>query len=115
MDISEILIRINNHKNLNTIESVCEKLSFSLSEIKSKSRKRETVIRRNIVMFILRTKNITLVEIGNFFNKHHTSVIHAVKSIYIWIKTKDELFLSVIDGLNKEAKFVLSQSGIVNN
>jgi chromosomal replication initiator protein len=60
------------------IKVVCEHFSISIEELIDKSRRRPIVYRRQILMFLLvyYTRD-TYQEIGNIFNKDHTTVIHS--------------------------------------
>lgn len=55
---------------------------ISIDLIKGKSRKRELVIARQVAMYLCRQfTNKSLTEIGKFFNRDHTTVMHACTSV----------------------------------
>ena len=83
------------------IFTICEFYHITLDEIKSKSRKREHVLARQVAMVYLKEKtDYSLKRIGSLFeNRDHSTVIHALKSIQ--------------DLLDTDKKFVEQQSQII--
>lgn len=68
-------------------EDYCDKVEMTLDELYSKSRKREIVEKRMVLMYTLRKSvGMTLHRIANSLNKNHATIIHAVKSIDNFIK-----------------------------
>jgi chromosomal replication initiator protein len=64
------------------IKVVCDYFNITDDEIKQVCRRREVVYKRQLAMFLLATfTNETYVDIGKFFYKDHTTVIHAKKLI----------------------------------
>lgn len=63
-------------------ENVSKKYSVNLEEIKGKKRTKELSNARHITIYILRTiTNMSLTDIGKYFNMHHTSVLSACSRI----------------------------------
>jgi chromosomal replication initiation ATPase DnaA len=61
---------------------VSELTGVTPMEMRSKSRKREYVIARQVVMWIIyQTNKVTWTEIGKYFLRDHSTVIHSVKSV----------------------------------
>ena len=83
------------------IFTICEFYHITLDEIKSKSRKREHVLARQVAMVYLKEKtDYSLKRIGSLFeNRDHSTVIHALKSIQ--------------DLLDTDKKFVEQHSKII--
>ena len=77
----------NNEALRNFYEDYCEKVDMTLDELYSKSRKRELVEKRMVLMYTLRKSvGMTLHKIANSLDKNHATIIHAVKSIDNFIK-----------------------------
>ena len=70
------------------IANTCEQYNISMDDIKSKSRKSVVAIPRLLTMHILRSNTLlTLEEIGDIFNRDHTTVINAIKSTSNMLET----------------------------
>lgn len=68
-------------------ETVSKKYSVSVEEIKGKKRTKELSNARHITIYILRNiTNMSLSDIGRYFNMHHTSVMSACDRISEEIK-----------------------------
>lgn len=66
------------------IRAGSEAFDFSIERLVSPTRKKDVVRVRNICMYIMRKKyELTLHAIGKLFNRDHTSVIHAIRSVDI--------------------------------
>lgn len=64
----------------------------SLADLKSKSRDQRFTHPRHIAMYLAYEKfSNTFKEIGNFFNRDHSSVVSAVEKIRAHIKTDAQL------------------------
>lgn len=60
------------------IRIVCEHFGIPFEQLKDKCRRRPVVYKRQILMFLLvYYTNDTYLEIGNLFEKDHTTVIHS--------------------------------------
>lgn len=69
-------------------------------DLKSKSRKRETVYKRYYLMNVLFVRSkMSLAKIGEMFGRDHSTVIHAIKEHKRWFKTMDKEYLRAIHPL----------------
>lgn len=70
-------------KNVQTIlTTVCEHFFISESEVLSKNRKGEIVRVRHLVMYFCLTHlQMTQIQVGRYFDRDHSSVVHAKKAI----------------------------------
>ena len=66
------------------VANYVSKYNISFSQITSKSHLRDYVTIRNCLYVFLRKKNMTLSEIGEVFNRDHTTVINGIKKVKIW-------------------------------
>jgi|TARA_R110002020_G_scaffold6208_5_gene25941 hypothetical protein len=63
-------------------EEYCGKVDITLNQLYSKSRKRDLVEKRMVLMYTLRKSvGMTLHKIADALDKNHATIIHAVKSI----------------------------------
>jgi chromosomal replication initiator protein len=69
--------------NEQRIEPMLDYFGFSLSEMKSQTRKRELVVCRHFCMALLKqTTAMSLKSIAEYFNRtDHTTVIHALSNV----------------------------------
>ncbi len=59
-----------------------------IEKLRSKTRHREDVECRQVIMFFLKTcSKMTLTQIGRRFNRDHTTVIYAIQTVYDAIET----------------------------
>ncbi|MBR6633744.1 MAG: chromosomal replication initiator protein DnaA [Clostridia bacterium] len=73
-------------------ESVSKKYNVPVEEIKGRKRNKELSNARHITIYILRTiTNMSLSDIGRYFNMHHTSVLSAYSKISEDIKVDPTL------------------------
>ena len=64
------------------IKRVCEAFEVSNKELKGKRNLRHIVEPRKVAMYIMREHyKITIMEVGNCFNRHHSTVLASCKSI----------------------------------
>jgi chromosomal replication initiation ATPase DnaA len=79
-------------------------------DIKSKSRKMEYKIPRQVLMTYLpcnnHNGNYSPTSIGRLLGKNHATVLHAIKTVGNMIYTKDERYLFVVDRFLQEAKSI---------
>ena len=74
----------------------------------SKSRKRELVNSRQVAMFYLKENtNETLNKIGNYFNRDHATVLHAIKTVNNLSDT-DKKFRHELITVKEKIKYGLS-------
>lgn len=84
------------------IEAVCKYFNITVRDLKSQKRDRVLVDPRHICMYIIRTKTpMQLNKIGKLFDRDHTTIMHAVRSV------KDQLthpvdtrFKDIVKALN---------------
>lgn len=70
------------------INRVCTRYGVTFEELKAKSRKREYVFPRHLLMYLLTKKaGMTLADAGRLLDRDHTTVIHAIKCIEDYIET----------------------------
>ncbi len=77
---------------------VAEILGLEYLQLFQKTRKREIVEARQIAMFVASTqiKTLSLSKIGEYYNKDHATVIHALKTVNNLCET-DHLFKGKVD------------------
>tara|TARA_R110002074_G_scaffold32486_2_gene90790 strand:+ start:1581 stop:1874 length:294 start_codon:yes stop_codon:yes gene_type:complete len=67
-----------------TIEHICNDFELSYIDLISRRRVKELSIARWLIFNLLKTNSIlSLVEIGDKYDKDHTSVIHGIREIHI--------------------------------
>ena len=78
-----------NEKLTNQIMSVvCKTTHIDWSELKSKCRKREINDVRQTAMWMIRKgTSMSFYDVGKVFNRHHSTVLHAVKAVENMIET----------------------------
>lgn len=82
--------------------AVCGVYNVSVDDVFKKTRIRHVSDARHLSMFIIRQRSkATLKEVGDFFNRDHTSIIHACDKIQDLIHIKDEATLFAIDKTNE--------------
>lgn len=87
------------------LETVSETYGVSLDDMKSSARAQNISQARNVAMYVMKKviANITLKEIGVYFNKDHATVIHSVKRIEDTIE-KDQLFKNTVNNIIREVR-----------
>ena len=64
------------------VDLVCRSYKLTPSQLASRSRRQELVMARNTAYFLLRKHtDMTLEEIGNRFNRRHSSVLKGITSL----------------------------------
>ena len=100
--------KMNKNKELTEIlQKVCDASGIMPHDIIAITRKREIVIARQLFCYItIKYFNYTLVQVGRFLNRHHSTVIHSVNAYtdYLQMKYKNET------AIYEDAKNVLSIS-----
>lgn len=80
------------------IQSGCDAFGVDVEVLKSPSRKKYVVRARNIIMYVLKKKSeLSLAKIGAIFNRDHTTVIYAIRSIDIELSMAHTRQQMVID------------------
>ena len=72
-------------------EKVCGYFSVSFKNLTGSCREKRFVRARHIAMYLCKQQGFSYPDIGQAFNKDHTSVIHAVKKIEKQLKTDSKL------------------------
>ena len=87
--------------------AVAQKTGVTLEEMRSKSRKRNIVVARQLVMFLARQlTGLSLKQIGSFLNRSdHTAVIYACSQIEDKMK-KDQALQKLVEGIKSTLKSV---------
>jgi chromosomal replication initiator protein len=86
----EMKMNFPRHEVDKVIEAVCQHFRTSFKSINVRSRKRELLIPRQMIMYILSTQGmLSLVEIGRIFTPEydHTTVIHSREQMRDLINT----------------------------
>jgi chromosomal replication initiation ATPase DnaA len=103
-------ITLSSRKELtdNVVPLLCNILhsvtGVSAKEILSKSRKRDYIIPRYVIIHMLRLEGKTLQFIGKTIgNQHHSTIIHAIKVVEDW-HTYPEYYKKEIEIYNKTKK-----------
>ena len=97
---------MNKNKELTEIlQKVCDASGIMPHDIIAITRKREIVIARQLFCYItIKYFSYTLVQVGRFLNRHHSTVIHSVNAYtdYLQMKYKNET------AIYEDAKNILS-------
>ena len=100
--------KMNKNKELTEIlQKVCDASGIMPHDIIAITRKREIVIARQLFCYItIKYFNYTLLQVGRFLNRHHSTVIHSVNAYtdYLQMKYKNET------AIYEDAKNILSIS-----
>lgn len=111
IELAKEKIQINlanvNQTNI-TLEKIADKVSsfygISIGDLRSKKRSAQVTTARQICMYLSRElTDFSLTEIGNFYEKDHSTVIHSEKQIKGKIKT-DPSLEQIIDNFNAQLK-----------
>ena len=88
----------------NIFSTVSNTYGVSIDEIKSTNRSSNISQARNICMYVIKTvTGITLKEIGAFFGKDHSTVLHSIKRVENAIES-DQTFKNTINNIIREVK-----------
>lgn len=88
----------------NIFNAVSETYGVSTEEIKSANRSANISQARNICMYIIKTvTGITLKEVGAYFGKDHSTVLHSVKRIEAAMETDRDL-KNTVNNIVRECK-----------
>lgn len=91
-----------------TFNFVCSKRMQRVDIAKSKSRRRELVVTRQIYFYLIRkyfSSTIPLTVAGSYLNRDHSTVLHAIRCIEDLIET-DKAFKREMDDI--EGEYVIS-------
>lgn len=76
-------------------DAVCAHFSLTIDELKEVTKKRKIVKARQIAMYIMRKKGLTLHCIAAFFGKDHTTCIHSERTVIDLMHTDIEYRIEV--------------------
>jgi chromosomal replication initiation ATPase DnaA len=97
------------HPYIGTVTSVCSAINgLNIEDLLTKSRRRNFTVPRQLAMYIIRensSNTISLVDIAAFFNRDHSTVIHACTFIEDMLRMNDK----VIAPMYNEAIYRLTQ------
>lgn len=80
---------LSNFQNNQQLKFICETLNFNLKEILGKSRKKEIVFNRNIVIYLLKKKlNFSHEYIAKILSKDHSTITHSIKNMDLKMNEK---------------------------
>lgn len=83
------------------IRATCDYFQVSLYDIKSKKRNKKIVNARQAAMYLARDlTNFSTTEIGSYFNRDHTTIMHAVEKIDN-IKASDQDLDTTLNSIKK--------------
>jgi len=75
-----------------------------IKQIRSKSRKAEYVDARHVCCYLLRKKGYTCDGIGKMINRSHSSVVHAVNRVDVFLSNNDSSIVAIIQKINEYEK-----------
>lgn len=114
--ISELLMRPKlGSVNIDyLIESVCTEFCVSRKEMITKTRKREVVIARYVVFYILYKTigHLSLSTIGALFLKDHATVLHGIRQVDLILETKDIFYYDSVKKLLRNFVPKLTENNI---
>lgn len=85
---------------------ISEFYDVSFKELRSKSRKRQHVSCRQLIMWTIRKKtNMSLKDVGELFNRDHTTVIHSTETIENLLFVDDPIVKRDMQTLNERIMF----------
>jgi len=88
----------------NIFSAVSNTYGVSIDDIKSANRSSNISQARNICMYVIKTvTGITLKEVGTFFGKDHSTVLHSIKRIESALE-KDQTFRNTVNNIIREVK-----------
>ncbi len=88
----------------NIFSAVSNTYGVSIDDIKSANRSSNISQARNICMYVIKTvTGITLKEVGTFFGKDHSTVLHSIKRIESALET-DQTFRNTVNNIIREVK-----------
>jgi chromosomal replication initiator protein len=91
----------------NILDACAEFYGFQAEDIRGKKRSPALVLARHMSMYLSRKlTSSTLVEIGQFYKKDHSSIINAEKKMKAQIKEKPEIYQQVNEIVDKIKRIV---------
>ena len=71
------------------LETYAERTGIPVSVIKSKTRKTETVVARQVYWFYLKSQGFGYSQIARIFEMNHSTVVHGIKKIEGFISVNE--------------------------
>lgn len=88
------------HEGL-TIDELVQPCSFTKHQILKKNNTRDVIIYKQTIMAYFFSEGYSWTEIGKMFGLTHATVIYTIKTIEMYISTKDALFMDALRDLRK--------------
>lgn len=87
------------------LKAVSDTYGVSVEDIKSSSRQKNIAYARNVSMFVMKklAPNMTLNEIGAYFNKNHATVINSLNNVTAAIDS-DSIAKNTVNGIIRDVK-----------
>ena len=104
-----VLIDRSNLKSVQTIASVCASVS-GIDErlLQEKTRKSIVVNVRQVCMSLaMKYLNVSSIFVGNYFNRDHTTVLHAIATVNDRIYTNDYETTALLNECEQKIKEIL--------
>ena len=114
---SEVMSGTGSKRALRIIsETVCREFKLDLARLVSPGREQSVVLPRQIAFYLARSiAMIPFAHIGELFNRHHATIMHACRSIEDRIKTQNG-FSQVVANLRNECQQRLKEKDeVVDN
>jgi len=85
----------------NIINRVSTVTGIPIEEIKGKKRKREIVVARQFVLYMVKERflDMTWQDVGNVVGVHHTTAIHSYREVVDKMKVKDKRINFLIENV----------------
>lgn len=95
--------KMNKNKELlEILQKVCDASGIMPHDILSKTRKREVVIARQLFCYLTMTYyNYTLVQVGRFLSRDHSTVIHSVNAYTDYLQMKYKMETAIYEDAKK--------------
>lgn len=79
---------IGEKTTLEIIEMICEQYSVTREQLKNQNRTKDLVFARHLCMYLLyNCVKLKLSQVGQVFNRDHTTVMNAIQKIEDYIET----------------------------
>lgn len=90
----EASMQIRSYTQMHTcLLYIAEVMGVTVEDMKSKTRKQEVVVARQLFESLLKTKEYgSAAAIGNILNRDHATVLHSDKTIRNYVHTRDKKF-----------------------
>lgn len=66
---------------MDILDIVCEKLDVCGADLRNRSRKKELIAAKRIIIYVMKKRGFSSTYIGKFLNCDHTTVIHNFKKL----------------------------------